>query len=64
MYANYPGSVPGEINCERLECQGVLVYERPGHYPFFPGDDTLRDPNLSPERPTGRRIWLAPLVGK
>ena len=29
--------------------QGVFVYDRPGHYEFFHGDDTLRDPNLGLE---------------
>lgn len=31
--------------------KGIFVYDRPGHYEFFHGDDTLRDPNLSVEIP-------------
>ncbi len=29
--------------------KGVFVYDRPGHYAFFHGEDTLRDPNLNIE---------------
>lgn len=31
--------------------QGVFVYDRPGHYLFFHGDDTLHDANLEIELP-------------
>lgn len=31
--------------------KGVFVYDRPGHYEFFHGDDTLRDPNTNIEIP-------------
>lgn len=31
--------------------KGIFVYDRPGHYEFFHGDDTLRDPNLTVELP-------------
>ena len=31
--------------------KGIFVYDRPGHYEFFHGDDTLRDPNLGIEVP-------------
>lgn len=31
--------------------KGIFVYDRPGHYEFFYGDDTVRDPNLSIEVP-------------
>lgn len=31
--------------------KGIFVYDRPGHYEFFHGDDTVRDPNLSLELP-------------
>lgn len=31
--------------------KGIFVYDRPGHYEFFYGDETLRDPNLSIELP-------------
>ncbi len=27
--------------------KGVFVYDRPGHYQFFHGDDALQDPNLN-----------------
>jgi Uma2 family endonuclease len=27
--------------------KGIFVYDRPGHYQFFHGDDTLQDPNLN-----------------
>ena len=29
--------------------KGIFVYDRPGHYAFFYGEDTLRDPNLNIE---------------
>jgi Uma2 family endonuclease len=27
--------------------KGIFVYDRPGHYAFFHGDDTLQDPHLN-----------------
>ena len=31
--------------------KGIFVYDRPGHYEFFHGDELLRDPNLNLELP-------------
>lgn len=31
--------------------KGVFVYDRPNHYEFYHGDDTLRDANLNIELP-------------
>ncbi len=31
--------------------QGVFVYDRPGHYEFYHGEDILHDPNLGIEIP-------------
>lgn len=31
--------------------KGIFVYDRPGHYTYFHGDDTLHDPTLTIEIP-------------
>lgn len=31
--------------------KGIFVYDRPGHYTYFHGDDTVRDENLNIEIP-------------